>query len=105
MSGENYSEIEVAELKHKLDGGAAIWVSDVRNGDEFAGESGHIPSALNVPYAEMPAILEAIAEAKDPIRMAAAMKHAVAAGRHAYLAGRMPKKLYADPSSPLGGLM
>ena len=47
----------------------------------------------------------AIAEAKDPIRMAAAMKHAVAAGRHAYLAGRMPKKLYADPSSPLGGLI
>ena len=47
----------------------------------------------------------AIAEARDPIRMAAAMKHAVAAGRHAYLAGRMPKKLYADPSSPLGGLI
>ena len=47
----------------------------------------------------------AIAEAKDPIRMAAAMKHAVVAGRHAYLAGRMAKKLYADPSSPLGGLI
>ncbi len=47
----------------------------------------------------------AIAEARDPIRMATAMKHAVAAGRHAYLAGRMPKKLYADPSSPLGGLI
>ncbi|MDP6573758.1 MAG: sulfur carrier protein ThiS [Rhodospirillales bacterium] len=47
----------------------------------------------------------AIAEAGDPIRMAAAMKHAVAAGRHAYLAGRMAKKRYADPSSPLGGLI
>ncbi len=47
----------------------------------------------------------AIAEAKDPIRMARAMKHAVIAGREAYLAGRMPKKLYADPSSPLGGLI
>jgi thiazole synthase len=47
----------------------------------------------------------AIAEAKDPIRMATAMKHAVIAGREAYLAGRMPKKLYADPSSPLGGLI
>jgi len=47
----------------------------------------------------------AIAEAKDPIRMAVAMKHAVIAGRHSYLAGRMPKKLYADPSSPLGGLI
>ncbi len=47
----------------------------------------------------------AIAEAKDPIRMATAMKHAVIAGREAYLAGRMPKKLYADPSSPLAGLI
>ncbi|PWE17312.1 thiazole synthase [Marinicauda salina] len=47
----------------------------------------------------------AIAEAKDPVRMAAAMKHAVIAGREAYLAGRMAKKKYADPSSPLGGLI
>jgi len=47
----------------------------------------------------------AIAGAKDPVRMATAMKHAVIAGREAYLAGRMPKKLYADPSSPLGGLI
>ncbi|HZC15583.1 MAG TPA: thiazole synthase [Caulobacteraceae bacterium] len=47
----------------------------------------------------------AIAEAKDPIRMATAMKHAVIAGREAYLAGRMPKRLYADPSSPLSGLI
>jgi thiazole synthase len=47
----------------------------------------------------------AIAEAKDPVRMAAAMQHAVKAGRLAYLAGRMPKKRYADPSSPLAGLI
>ena len=47
----------------------------------------------------------AIAEAQDPIRMARAMKHAVVAGREAYLAGRMPKKRYADPSSPLAGLI
>lgn len=47
----------------------------------------------------------AIAEAKDPILMASAMKHAVIAGRKAYLAGRMPKKRYADPSSPLAGLI
>ena len=47
----------------------------------------------------------AIAEAKDPVRMARAMKHAVLAGRDAYLAGRMPRKLYADPSSPLAGLI
>lgn len=47
----------------------------------------------------------AIAEARDPIKMAFAMRAAVEAGRLAYLAGRMPKKLYADPSSPLGGLI
>ena len=47
----------------------------------------------------------AIAGAKDPIRMARAMKHAVIAGREAYLAGRIPKKMYADPSSPLAGLI
>lgn len=47
----------------------------------------------------------AIAEAKDPIMMAKAMRRAVEAGRLAYLAGRMPKKLYADPSSPLAGLI
>jgi thiazole synthase len=47
----------------------------------------------------------AIAEARDPIRMAGAMKHAVVAGREAYLAGRMPKRMYADASSPLAGLI
>ena len=47
----------------------------------------------------------AIAEAKDPLRMANAMKHAVVAGREAFLAGRMPKRMYADPSSPLSGLI
>ena len=44
-----------------------------------------------------------IAHAKDPVKMAAAMKHAVEAGRLAWLAGRMAKKPYADPSSPLSG--
>ncbi len=47
----------------------------------------------------------AIAEAKDPIRMALAMKLAVEAGRHAYLSGRMATRKYADPSSPLAGLI
>ena len=47
----------------------------------------------------------AIAGAQDPIRMALAMKHAVIAGREAFLAGRMPKRMYADPSSPLSGLI
>lgn len=47
----------------------------------------------------------AIAEAKDPILMARAMKLAVDAGRSSYLAGRMAKRRYADPSSPLAGLI
>ena len=47
----------------------------------------------------------AIAEAKNPVLMAQAMRHAVIAGRQAYLAGRMAKRLYADPSSPLAGLI
>lgn len=45
----------------------------------------------------------AIAEARDPILMAQAMKHAVIAGRQAYLAGRMPKRDIASPSSPVKG--
>jgi len=47
----------------------------------------------------------AIAAAKDPIAMAAAMKHAVIAGRLAYKAGRMGRKLYATASSPLEGMI
>jgi thiazole synthase len=47
----------------------------------------------------------AIAHARDPVRMARAMKHAVAAGRLSFLAGRMPRRMGADPSSPLTGLI
>ena len=47
----------------------------------------------------------AIAGAKDPIRMARAMKKAVESGRDAFLAGRIPKKLYASASSPLDGML
>ena len=47
----------------------------------------------------------AIAEARDPILMAGAMKSAVEAGRMAYMAGRMGRRMYADPSSPLAGLI
>ncbi|QSP95212.1 thiazole synthase [Marinobacter salinisoli] len=45
----------------------------------------------------------AIAQAKQPVRMARAMRYAIDAGREAYLAGRMPKKLYASASSPIDG--
>jgi thiazole synthase len=47
----------------------------------------------------------AIASAKDPILMAEAMRLGIEAGRKAYLAGRIPKKLYATASSPLDGLL
>jgi thiazole synthase len=47
----------------------------------------------------------AIAHAHDPIRMARAMKLAIEAGRLSHLAGRMPRKSYADPSSPTTGLI
>lgn len=46
-----------------------------------------------------------IAAAEDPVLMAEAMKHAIIAGRKAYLAGRMAKKLYATASSPLEGVI
>jgi thiazole synthase len=46
-----------------------------------------------------------IAGAQDPIAMATAMKHAVIAGRLAYKAGRIPKKLYATASSPIEGII
>ena len=48
----------------------------------------------------------AVAAAKNPVLMAQAMKKAVEAGREAFLAGRMPRKLYeASPSSPTTGLI
>ena len=46
-----------------------------------------------------------VAKAEDPVRMARAMRHAVIAGREAYLAGRIPKKLYATASSPIEGVI
>jgi thiazole synthase len=46
-----------------------------------------------------------IATARDPVAMATAMKLATEAGRLAFLAGRMPKRLYANASSPLTGLI
>jgi thiazole synthase len=45
----------------------------------------------------------AIAAAQNPVLMASAMRKAVEAGREAWLAGRMPRKQYGSPSSPLGG--
>jgi thiazole synthase len=63
------------------------------------------PANLRIMREQLPnaTINTAIAEARDPERMATAMKLAIAAGRLAYLAGRMPKRLYASASSPLSG--
>jgi len=47
----------------------------------------------------------AVAAAEDSVKMAEAMKHAIAAGRLAFLSGRMEKKLYASASSPLQGVV
>jgi thiazole synthase len=47
----------------------------------------------------------AIALAQDPVKMASAMKKAVEAGREAFLAGRMPRRMYASASSPLDGVV
>jgi thiazole synthase len=47
----------------------------------------------------------AIAEAKNPLLMASAMRHAIIAGREAFLAGRMPRRRYASASSPLDGVI
>jgi thiazole synthase len=45
----------------------------------------------------------AVARAREPVRMAAAMRRAARAGRDAWLAGRIPRKFYAEASSPLAG--
>ncbi len=47
----------------------------------------------------------AVAGARDPVGMATAMRHAIEAGRLAYLAGRIPRRLYAKASSPLEGIV
>jgi thiazole synthase len=47
----------------------------------------------------------AIALAREPVRMAAAMRKAVEAGREAFLAGRIPRKMYASASSPPEGVV
>ena len=50
-------------------------------------------------------INSAIANAENPIKMASAFKNAVISGRDSYLAGRMKKKFFATPTSPIDGLI
>jgi thiazole synthase len=49
-------------------------------------------------------LASAVTRAQEPVRMAEAMRKAVEAGRLAYLAGRIPRRLYAEASSPFEGL-
>jgi thiazole synthase len=73
-----------------------------------------VDAGLGVP-SEAAAVMEmgadavlvntAIAEARDPVRMAAAFARAVEAGRDGYLAGRMPVRAHASPSSPTAGVV
>jgi len=72
--------------------------------DAGVGTASDVAIALELGYDGV-LLNTAIAAAEDPVQMAAAMKLAVQAGRHAYLAGRMPKKLYASASSPMAGVV
>ena len=71
--------------------------------DAGLGAPSHAAAALELGY-DAVLMNTGIAAAGDPVLMASAMRHAVIAGREGYLAGRMPRKLYASASSPLEGI-
>jgi len=72
--------------------------------DAGVGTASDVTQAMELGYDGV-LLNTAIACAQDPVKMATAMKHAIEAGRLAYLAGRIPKKLYASASSPLEGVV
>lgn len=72
--------------------------------DAGVGTASDVTSALELGV-EGVLLNTGIALAGDPVRMARAMRHAALAGREAYLAGRIPKRLYAKASSPLEGMV
>ncbi len=72
--------------------------------DAGVGTASDVTQAMELGYDGV-LLNTAIACAQDPVMMAAAMKHAIEAGRLAYLAGRIPKRLYASASSPLEGVV
>ena len=71
--------------------------------DAGLGTASHAALAMEMGF-DAVLLNTAIAGAQDPILMAEAMQHGVLAGRQAFLAGRMPQKLYASASSPLEGM-
>jgi thiazole synthase len=72
--------------------------------DAGVGTASDVALAMELGY-EGVLLNTAIAAAEDSVRMATAMRLGVEAGRHAYLAGRMEKKLYASASSPMAGVV
>ncbi|MCS7316455.1 MAG: thiazole synthase [Bryobacterales bacterium] len=72
--------------------------------DAGVGTASDVTQAMELGYDGV-LLNTAIACAQDPVKMATAMKHAIEAGRLAYLAGRIPKRLYASASSPLEGVV
>jgi thiazole synthase len=72
--------------------------------DAGVGAASDVAIALELGYDGV-LLNTAVAAAQDPVAMATAMKLAVEAGRYSYLAGRMPKKLYASASSPMTGVV
>ena len=72
--------------------------------DAGVGTASDVTQAMELGYDGV-LLNTAIACAQDPVKMALAMRHAIEAGRLAYLAGRIPKRLYASASSPLEGVV
>ncbi len=72
--------------------------------DAGVGTASDVTQAMELGYDGV-LLNTAIACAQDPVKMATAMKHAIEAGRLAYLAGRIPRRLYASASSPLEGVV
>ena len=78
----------------------------VLNGGDFTVRGGASDAAIAMELGVDGVLMNtAIAEAKDPLKMAQAMKLAVESGRLAFLAGRIPRKRYASASSPIEGLV
>ncbi len=59
--------IEAAELRRHLAAGAAVVVVDVRQPEEFAAPPGHVPSAVNMPLADLPGRIEELAARRQPV--------------------------------------
>jgi thiazole synthase len=72
--------------------------------DAGVGTASDVTQAMELGYDGV-LLNTAIACAQDPVQMATAMRHAIEAGRLAYRAGRIPRKLYASASSPLEGVV